>query len=93
MLKMAQNHGFSAKGPFACSTLLQNALLTREKNGLEHGAPCRENGPDPAGEKWSGRAENGRAGAGDAIRGPKWRIECSTLLQSALPTREKTESE
>lgn len=93
MLKMAQNHGFSAKGPFACSTLLQNALPTREKNGLEHGAPCRENGPDPAGEKGRGRAENGRAGAGDAIRGPKWRVECSTLLQNALPTREKTASE
>ena len=69
MLKMAKNHGFPANGPFACSTLLQNALLTREKNSLEHGAACRENGPVPAGEKGSGRAENGRAGAGDAIRG------------------------
>lgn len=93
MLKMAQNHGFSAKGPFSCSTLLQNAFSTREKNGLEHGAPCRENGPDPTGEKGRGRVENGRAGAGDAIRGPLWRVECSTLLQNALPTREKTASE
>lgn len=93
MLKMAQNHGFSAGGPFACSTLLQNAFPTREKNGLEHRAPCRENGPVLGGEKGSGRAENGRAGAGDAIRGLFWRVECSTLLQSALPTREKNESE